>query len=602
MTENILIAVAWPYANADIHAGNITGSHLPGDIVARYHRLRGRNVLMVSGSDSHGTAITIKADQLGVLPEEIYKHYHPRFIELFKKLGISYDIFTSTHTENHFDVAQKVFLTLLENGYLKTSVSKQWFSPTLGRFLPDRYVEGTCYICGNTEARSDQCEKCGNELEAEKLINPRSKVDGSTPELRETEHFFLDLSTLEPQIEDFLKARESYWRPNVLRQSLGTIQSVGLKPTSITRDLDWGIPVPLEDWKGKSLYVWFEAVMGYLSSAIEWARLTGNENAWRDWWIDQAAKSFYFIGKDNITFHAVTWPAELLGMGDGFDRKMGTADPQPLVLPYNVPANEFMNLEGRKISGSHNWAVWGLDALERYDADAIRYYLTSAMPEQRDTDWDWEEFFQRNNNELVATWGNLVNRVLSFTYKNFEGKIPNPGQLRESDEALLQVIKTGFESVAAKLEQVELKAALAEVMSLAGEVNKYLDVHAPWFEIKTDREQAAKSLYTAIQAIEWLKLMSAPFLPHTSETLHQLMAHDLPLFGEQFSRFEEDKLGEHEIMGLDTSHSEGRPGQDIWKPVELEAGKAFNQPVPLIKKLDHGIVEEERARLGKPSE
>ena len=602
MTENILIAVAWPYANADIHAGNITGSHLPGDIVARYHRLRGRNVLMVSGSDSHGTAITIKADQLGVLPEEIYKHYHPRFIELFKKLGISYDIFTSTHTENHFDVAQKVFLTLLENGYLKTSVSKQWFSPTLGRFLPDRYVEGTCYICGNTEARSDQCEKCGNELEAEKLINPRSKVDGSTPELRETEHFFLDLSTLEPQIEDFLKARESYWRPNGLRHSRGTIQSVGLKPTSITRDLDWGIPVPLEDWKGKSLYVWFEAVMGYLSSAIEWARLTGNENAWRDWWIDQAAKSFYFIGKDNITFHAVTWPAELLGMGDGFDRKMGTADPQPLVLPYNVPANEFMNLEGRKISGSHNWAVWGLDALERYDADAIRYYLTSAMPEQRDTDWDWEEFFQRNNNELVATWGNLVNRVLSFTYKNFEGKIPNPGQLRESDEALLQVIKTGFESVAAKLEQVELKAALAEVMSLAGEVNKYLDVHAPWFEIKTDREQAAKSLYTAIQAIEWLKLMSAPFLPHTSETLHQLMAHDLPLFGEQFSRFEEDKLGEHEIMGLDISHSEGRLGQDIWKPVELEAGKAFNQPVPLIKKLDHGIVEEERARLGKPSE
>ena len=224
------------------------------------------------------------------------------------------------------------------------------------------------------------------------------------------------------------------------------------------------------------------------------------------------------------------------------------------------------------------------------------------MPEQRDTDWDWEEFFQRNNNELVATWGNLVNRVLSFTYKNFDGKIPNPGQLRESDEALLQVIKTGFESVAAKLEQVELKAALAEVMSLAGEVNKYLDVHAPWFEIKTDREQAAKSLYTAIQAIEWLKLMSAPFLPHTSETLHQLMAHDLPLFGEQFSRFEEDKLGEHEIMGLDISHSEGRPGQDIWKPVELEAGKAFNQPVPLIKKLDHGIVEEERARLGKPSE
>ena len=602
MTENILVAIAWPYANSDIHVGNITGSHLPGDIIARYHRLRGRNVLMVSGSDSHGTAITIKADQLGKSPEEIYKHYHPRFIELFKKLGISYDIFTSTHTENHFDVAQKVFLTLLENGYLKTSVSKQWYSTTLGRFLPDRYVEGTCYICGNTDARSDQCEKCGNELEAEKLIEPRSKVDGSTPELRETEHFFLDLSSLEPQIEDFLKARESYWRPNVLRQSLGTIQSVGLKPTSITRDLDWGIPVPLEDWKGKSLYVWFEAVMGYLSSAIEWSKLTGNQDAWRDWWIDQSAKAFYFIGKDNITFHAVTWPAELLGMGAGFDCRMGTEDPQPLVLPYNVPANEFMNLEGRKISGSHNWAVWGLDALERYDADAIRYYLTNAMPEQRDTDWDWEEFFQRNNNELVATWGNLVNRVLSFTYKNFDGKIPNPGQLRESDETLLQVIRAGFDSVATKLEQVELKAALAEVMALAGEVNKYLDVHAPWFEIKTDREQAGKSLYTAIQAIEWIKVMSAPFLPHTSETLHQLLAHAAPLFGEQFSRFEKDALGEHEILGLNNAVAEGKPGQDIWTPVVLEADKTFNQPVPLIKKLDHAIVKEERARLGKPSD
>ena len=272
------------------------------------------------------------------------------------------------------------------------------------------------------------------------------------------------------------------------------------------------------------------------------------------------------------------------------------------MLPYNVPANEFMNLEGRKISGSHNWAVWGLDALERYDADAIRFYLTSAMPEQRDTDWDWEEFFQRNNNELVATWGNLVNRVLSFTYKHFEGRIPTPGQLRESDEELLKLIRAGFGSVAEKMEQVELKAALSEVMSLAGEVNKYLDVHAPWFEIKTDRDQAAKSLYTAIQAIEWLKVMSAPFLPNTSERLHELLAHDKPLFGRQYSCSERDALGEHEVLRLDNSEAECQPGQDIWAPTVLEAGKAFNQPVPLIKKLDHKIVEEERARLGKASE
>ena len=492
MARKILIGVAWPYANGYQHLGHLAGAYLPPDIFARYQRLAGNDVLMVSGSDAHGTPITMKADALGTTPLEVYRGKHASFLELFQKLGLTYDLFTSTHTENHFQVSQLAFTTLKENGFLYTATEKQWFSTAQQRFLPDRYVEGTCYICGNPDARSDQCEKCGHMLEPELLLNPRSKVDGSTPVLKETEHFYLDLSSLEPEIVAFLKARESYWRPNVIRQSLGQILADGLKGRAITRDLDWGIPVPLEGWQGKCLYVWFEAVMGYLSSVIELSKLNGRKDAWRDWWIDPKAKAFHFIGKDNITFHAVTWPAELLGMGDGFDRRMGSEDPQPLVLPYNVPANEFMNLEGRKISGSHNWAVWGLDALERYDADAIRFYLTSAMPEQRDTDWDWEEFFQRNNNELVATWGNLVNRVLSFTYKHFEGRIPTPGQLRESDEELLKVIRAGFGSIAEKMEQVELKAALAEVMSLAGEVNKYLDVQAPWCEINNDRYQAAK--------------------------------------------------------------------------------------------------------------
>lgn len=602
MNENILIAVAWPYANSDIHVGNITGSHLPGDIVARYHRLRGNKVLMVSGSDSHGTAITIKADQTGQKPHDIYSYYHPRFIELFKRIGISYDLFTSTHTENHFSISQKVFLTLLENGYLKKYVSKQWYSPAGQRFLPDRYVEGTCYICGNESARSDQCEQCGSELEASKLINPRSKVDGSVPKLKETEHFFLDLSTLEPKIQQFLNEREDYWRPNVLRQSLGTIQSVGLKPTSVTRDLEWGIPVPLEGWEGKCLYVWFEAVIGYLSSTVEWGELNDQPEVWREWWTNQAARSFYFIGKDNITFHAVTWPAELLGMGKDFDRRMDSPAPQSLVLPYDVPANEFMNLEGKKISGSNNWAVWGLDALDRYDSDSLRYYLTVNMPENRDSDWDWEEFFQRNNNELVATWGNLVNRVLSFTWKNFEGKVPNPGELRSSDFELLETIKTGFDSVGSRIEKVELRAALAEAMHLATEVNKYLDVHAPWFEIKTDRDEAAKSLFTAIQAIEWLKLMFAPFLPQTSERLHQTLAHDMALFGTPFTQEVADSLGSHQVLGLNNHQSMAKEGVDLWQAVELQADKPFNKPTTLFKKLDHSIVEEERSRLGKPSE
>lgn len=601
MNENIIVAIAWPYANADIHVGNITGSHLPGDIVARYHRLRGNKVLMVSGSDSHGTAITIKADQKAVNPHEIYSYYHPRFIELFQRLGISYDLFTSTHTENHFSIAQKVFLTLLENGYLKRNISKQWYSPKQERFLPDRYVEGTCYICGAEGTRSDQCENCGHELEAEKLINPRSKVDGSTPILKETEHFFLDLSTLEPRIQEFLKEREDYWRPNVLRQSLGTIQSVGLKPTSITRDLEWGIPVLLDDWEGKCLYVWFEAVMGYLSSTVEWSALNDKPDAWRDWWTNQKAKSFYFIGKDNITFHAVTWPAELLGMGADFDRRMDSLDPQPLVLPYDVPANEFMNLEGKKISGSHNWAVWGLDALDRYDGDALRYYLTTSMPEARDTDWDWEDFFQRNNNELVATWGNLVNRVLAFTWKNFDGKIPEPKELREADHDLLKTIGDGFDIVGNRIEKVELKAALAEAMRLAMEVNKYLDTQAPWFEIKTDKGEAAKSLYTAIQAIDWLKIIFAPFLPETCEKLHQILAYEKPIFGRPFSENIADALGSHLTLQLDSKQSLTREGRDLWQRETIGMGIPFNQPTALFKKLDHAIVEEERARLGNPS-
>ncbi|HHV04977.1 MAG TPA: methionine--tRNA ligase [Anaerolineaceae bacterium] len=599
MNENILIAIAWPYANADIHVGNITGSHLPGDIVARYHRLRGRNVLMVSGADAHGTPITIKADQLGKTPTQVYESYQPRFVELFERLGISYDLFTSTHTENHFEIAQKVFVTLLENGYLHTEISKQWFSEKQQRFLPDRYVVGTCYLCGAERQRSDQCELCGQILDPEKLIDPISIIDESTPVLKETEHYYLDLRSLEPKIRDFLLEREDYWRPNVMRQSLGNIESVGLKPTSITRDLQWGIPVPLKGWENKVLYVWFEAVMGYLSATIEWSSLHEKPNAWRDWWTNPDAKAFYFIGKDNITFHAVTWPAELLGMDTGFDAHMGAKIPQTLNLPYNVPANEFMNLEGRKISGSANWAVWGLDILDRYDADAIRYYLTVTMPETRDTDWDWEDFFNRNNSELLATWGNLANRVLSFTYKNWDGVIPAPEELRDSDKELLQKISDGFDAVAEKIEKVELRNALGQIMDLATEVNKYLDVHAPWFEIKSDRAQAEKSVFTAIQAIEWLNVMFAPFLPHTSEALHKILNHPGTLFGVSKQKEVKDELGQHLTLGYELQEDcLSKPGQDLWQAKEMEGGREFNKPTPLIKKLDASIIAEERARLG----
>jgi len=593
MSDPILVAIAWPYANAEIHVGNLTGSHLPGDIFARYQRLRGREVLMVSGSDSHGTPITIRADAEHKTPVEVYQHFHAGFLDLFQQLGITYNLFTSTHTANHFDVSQKIFMALFKNGYLYPEKQYQWFSITQNRFLPDRYVEGTCYICGYTNARSDQCDKCGSLLDPSRLIDPRSKIDGSQPELRETEHFFMDLSRLEPQIVEFLRVRESYWRPNVLRQSLGQIQGEGLRGRPITRDLDWGIPVPREGWESKCLYVWFEAVIGYLSASIEWGQLFDHPDAWSKWWQTAESRSYYFIGKDNIPFHAIIWPGELIGVSTTFDELRNSPNPATLVLPYDVPANEFMNLEGQKISGSRNWAVWARDFLTRYDPDPLRYYLTVAMPESKDTDWDWEDFYKRNNDELVATWGNLANRVLAFTYKHWDGQIPDPGELTDIDRELIATVDEGFQTVGAELEAVHLRAALNEAMRLAGEVNRYLDITAPWQAIKTNRTEAARAVFTALRAINSLKILLSPFLPFTSEKLHRIMGYDQPLFGAQKVQQVTDSLGEHTVLTYDAT-----PATGTWQPAEIQPGQVLHQPVPLFRKLEPKIIEEERARLG----
>ncbi len=593
MSEIILVAVAWPYANSLIHVGNITGSHLPADIFARYHRLAGNQVAMVSGSDAHGTPVTLRADAEGTTPLAVYQKYHHGFLDLFEKLGITYDLFTSTHTENHFKVSQSIFLALKQNGYLYTESQLQWYAPSQGRFLPDRYVEGTCYICGYGNARGDQCDNCGNLLDATQLIDPRSKIDGTTPELRQTEHYYLDLAKLQPAVVDFLRQRESYWRPNVLRQSLGQILAENLHGRAITRDLDWGIPVPVEGWSGKCLYVWFEAVIGYLSAAVEWASVNGDPQAWHHWWTDPQAKSYYFIGKDNIPFHAVIWPAQLVGAGEAFGQIFEDRDGTRLVLPYDIPANEFMNLEGQKISGSRNWAVWGADFLSRYDPDPLRYYLTTNMPESKDTDWDWSGFVHRNNDELVATWGNLVNRVLAFAFKHWDGKVPDPGELRPEDKEILATVEAGFQSVGEQIGAVHLRAALAEAMRLATEVNKYLDQVGPWFEIKRDKPAAARSIYTALRAIDCLKILFSPFLPFTSQRLHTFLGYTQPLFGVPFMEKRTDVLGEHNILRYNPAGASGR-----WEPSNLQPGQALVQPEPLFRKLDESVVEEERARLG----
>jgi methionyl-tRNA synthetase len=594
MSNTILIAIAWPYANAEIHVGNITGSHLPGDIVARYHRLKGDRVLMVSGTDAHGTPVTLRADSEGRPVEEVYQRFHNQFLELFQKAGISYDLFTTTHTENHFKVAQSMFLALNKNGFLYTESRPQWYSPAARRFLPDRYVEGTCYFCGHEGARSDQCDNCGNVLEPEKLINPRSKVDGSTPELRETRHFFLDLSKLQADVAEFLRQRQGYWRETVVGQSLGQIESEGLHPRAITRDLDWGIPVPVEGWEGKCLYVWFEAVIGYLSATIEWAQLTGQPEAWRDFWTDISAKTYYFVGKDNIFFHATMWPAQLKGAGKEFVEIFTGGEGAPLNLPYDLPANQFMNLEGQKLSGSRNWAIWGLDFLTRYDPDALRYYLTINMPELRDSDWDWDEFIARNNNELVATWGNLVNRVLPFAYKYWDGRVPDPGELRQVDKDIIVTVESGFKSVGEHLEAVRLRAALSEALRLTAEVNKYQDTTSPWFEIKSDKNAAARSIYTALRVIDSLKLLFAPFLPFSSERLNRYLGYTQPIFGEQYVEEQQDNLGTHNTLRYRPVQAAGR-----WEPSQLKPGQPLQPPAALFKKLEPALADEERKRLGK---
>lgn len=597
MSEHILVSVAWPYANSLIHVGNITGSYLPADIFARYHRLAGNKVLMVSGSDSHGTPVTVQADAEDTSPLAVYKRYHQGFLELFQRLGLTYDLFTSTHTEIHFKVSQAIFLALKNNGYLYKERQKQWYAPSQQRFLPDRYIEGTCYICGYDQARGDQCDQCGSLLDATELIDPRSKIDGSTPELRETEHFYLDLGKLQPNIVDFLRARLSYLRPNVLRQSLGQIEASDLHGRAITRDLDWGIPVPEEGWEGKCLYVWFEAVIGYLSASIEWAQIVGKPEAWHEWWYTPEAKAYYFIGKDNIPFHAVIWPGQLIGAGDWFGKLFEGKENTQLTLPYDVPANEFMNLEGRKISGSRNWAVWGLDFLTHYDPDTLRYYLTANMPESKDTDWDWDDFRRRNNDELVANWGNLANRVLSFAYKNWDGYVPTDKQqseVRPADTEVLDTVSAGFQDVGELISSLRLRAALNECLRLASEVNKYLDQAAPWFEVKNDKLAAGRTVYTALKAIDSLKVLFAPFLPFSSERLHIYLGYNQPLFGEQFTEVRDDSLGEHEVLRYRSGQASGR-----WEPSQLPSGQVLHKPSPLFKKLDESIVEQERARLGE---
>ncbi|NWG15882.1 MAG: methionine--tRNA ligase [Chloroflexi bacterium] len=596
MPKHIHVSVAWPYANGDLHVGHLAGAYLPADIFARYHRLKGNHVLMVSGSDSHGTPISVEADKRGVPARQVFEHYHRRFLQTQQKVGISYDLFTHTDTENHHKIAQDFFLTLLERGHLYKQRQQLMYSALEKRFLPDRYVEGECYICHFPDARGDQCDNCGNLLDATQLINPRNKSNPSDQlVVRESEHYFLDLKRFEPELLAYLDRHKDRWRPNVVRFSRNFVAD-GLQGRPITRDIDWGIAVPLEGWDDKKLYVWFEAVMGYFTASLEWARNTGQPDAWKDWWYNPQAEIYNFIGKDNIPFHTVIWQAELLGV-NGIYNQVDDANryDADLQLPYDVPANEFMNIEGRQFSKSRNWAIWLPDILERYQPDAVRYYVAATFPETADSDFAWDGFLSRVNNELLATWGNLANRMLSFAYKRFDGKVPTYDMLTPDDEAIIAQSEAAFEQIGGLLEAVRLRDALQAAMALARDTNVYLDRRAPWKTIKDDPADAARAVYAVLRVVNNLKILLAPFLPFTSQKLHEYLGFDGQLFGDLKIVEYTEATRAHEALVYDGSRAMGR-----WEAGTLPPGQPLCEPAPLIVKLDPEIVEQERALLGAP--
>src|ERR671910_838286 len=508
MSRHVLTAVAWPYANGPRHIGHVSGFGVPSDVFSRYMRMAGHDVLMVSGTDEHGTPILVQAEHEGVTPRELADRYNRVIVQDLHDLGLSYDLFTRTTTRNHYAVAQELFKTLHRNGYMVERTTLGAISPSTGRTLPDRFIEGTCPICGYDAARGDQCDNCGNQLDPTDLIDPHSRIDGSTPEFRETKHLFLDLPALAEALGGWLQTRDN-WRPNVLKFSLNLLDD--LRPRAITRDLDWGVPVPLPGWEDrpdKRLYVWFDAVIGYLSASVEWARRYGDPDAWRAWWQNPDATSFYFMGKDNITFHSQIWPAILLGYNGEGARGGTPGSLGRLNLPTEVVSSEFLTMEGRKFSSSRSVVIYVRDFLSRYDADALRYFIAVAGPESQDTDFTWAEFLRRNNDELVAGWGNLVNRTVSMAAKNV-GAVPTPGELTGADRALLESTRGAFGPVGELLSRNRQKAAATEAMRVVGEANKYLSDQAPW-KLKEDPARRDTVLHTALQAVSDCNALLTP--------------------------------------------------------------------------------------------
>ena len=600
--SRILSAVAWPYANGPRHIGHVAGFGVPSDVFSRYMRMAGHDVLMVSGTDEHGTPILVAADGAGMSARELADQNNRLIVEDLVALGLSYDLFTRTTAGNHYRVVQDMFATVRDNGYMIEQVTRAAISPSTGRTLPDRYIEGTCPICGAEGARGDQCDNCGNQMDPTELINPHSRINGETPKFVESVHYFLDLPALADALSAWLDEREQSgtWRPNVIKFSKNFLEDI--RPRAMTRDIDWGIPVPgWEDQPTKRLYVWFDAVIGYLSASIEWARRTGDPEAWRQWWNDPEALSYYFMGKDNIVFHSQIWPAELLGYNGQGAKGGAPGDLGVLNLPTEVVSSEFLTMEGKKFSSSHGIVIYVRDFLSRYQADALRYFISAAGPETSDSDFTWAEFVRRTNGELVAGWGNLVNRTASMIAKKF-GEIPTPGELEDIDRALLDAVEAGFAAVGNLIRHHRQKAALSEAMRLVGEANKYVTDTEP-FKLKApeQRERLATVLWTLAQAVADLNLMLSPFLPHAANDIDRVMGGAGEIA--PMPRIEDVAELDPQVLPADF---EGRGGYPIitgdytnvptWERHPITPGTPIAKPTPVFVKLDEAIVEEELAR------
>ncbi|RNM13753.1 methionine--tRNA ligase [Nocardioides pocheonensis] len=594
--SRVLSAVAWPYANGPRHIGHVAGFGVPSDVFSRYMRMAGHDVLMVSGSDEHGTPILIAADEAGMTPQQLADQNHRLIAEDLVSLGISYDLYTRTTTRNHHAVVQEMFRGVYENGYFVEQTTYGAISPSTGRTLPDRYIEGTCPICGYDGARGDQCDNCGNQLDPADLINPRSRINGEVPEFIETQHFFLDLPALADALSAWLDEREASgtWRPNVIRFSQNILKEI--RPRSITRDIDWGITIPLDGWREnptKKLYVWFDAVIGYLSASIEWARRLGEPERWRDWWNDPEALSYYFMGKDNITFHSQIWPAELLAY-DGRGSKGGTThELGQLNLPTEVVSSEFLTMEGRKFSSSKKVVIYVRDLLSRYQPDAFRYFVAAAGPENQDSDFTWAEFVRRTNDELVAGWGNLVNRTATLIHKNF-GEIPPAGELTAEDEAVLATAEAAFGTVGDLIARHRQKAAIGEAMRVVGEVNKYVSDSEPW-KLKGNeaRERLGTVLHVMAQCVADLNLVLSPFLPFSANAVDEVFGGTGDV--QPMPRIEEvEDLDGGAPYPVITGEYSGAAG---WGRQPVKPGTAVGKPVPVFTKLDPSVVDEELARL-----